>query len=213
MQKRIIILTFLVMILVASCVVNPTLEIEPEPLINTSESQIPTITHTVVLPTDTPVLGGSKDIESEVVDDDSSVEKVGYLFDKQPGSPTAIPSWLYGCEWFGVAGQVFDVDGHPMENLIVEAGGILDNQPVLGLSLAGTVFDYGPGGYEIQLANFPVESSETIWIQLKDLDGVNLSPKVFLQTEDDCNQNTILLNFLSTGYSEPIIYYFPNIHG
>jgi hypothetical protein len=100
-----------------------------------------------------------------------------------------------------------------MEYLIVEAGGFIEDQPVLGLSLAGTIFEYGPGGYEIKLADYPVETSESIWIQLKNLDGVSISPKIFLQTVDDCNQNLILLNFLNTGYSEPIIYYFPNIHG
>jgi hypothetical protein len=158
-------------------------------------------------PTDRPLLK-SVDEQSAAFDDFS--DEI-YPFDNQPGTPVNMASWLYGCEWFGVAGQVFDMDGHPMEFLIVEAGGMLEGKPVLGLSLAGTIFEYGPGGYEITLSDHPIESNETIWIQLKDLDGVSLSPKIYLNSTSDCSQNLIIINFLHSEFRESVVYYYPLI--
>jgi hypothetical protein len=160
-----------------------------------------------VTPTISPL---SKIVDEQNTTSNNFGEEI-YSFNIQPGTPTKIASWLYGCEWLGVAGQVFDMDGHPMEFLIVEAGGMLAGQPVLGLSLAGTIFEYGPGGYEITLSDHPIESNETIWIQLKDLDGFSLSPKIYLNSTSDCSQNLIIINFLHSEFPEPVIYYYPLI--
>ena len=102
-----------------------------------------------------------------------SVDFLRY-FEVQAGSPVAMPNWAHadaGCNWLGVAGQVFDLEGQPEVNLIVEAGGTLEGQPLMGLSLTGLNVPYGPGGYEIQLADHTVASTNQVWVQIKNTAG------------------------------------------
>ena len=105
-----------------------------------------------------------------------------------------------GCEWLGVGGQVFNNEGAVQKDIIIKAGGDLNGAPVLEemtMPLADPDVDiaYGPGGYELTLANGPIESEETIWVQLFSLDGSPLSEKIFLTTFDDCQKNLLLMNF------------------
>ena len=54
---------------------------------------------------------------------------------------------------------------------------------------------YGPGGYEIVLADQPIESRDSLWVQLFDLSGNPLSELIYVDTVADCGQNLILLNY------------------
>jgi hypothetical protein len=151
--------------------------------------------------------------ETEEVDSGEPPDLIEkYAYDVQPGSPIAIPAWKYGCNWLGAAGQAFDVDGHPVDNLIVELGGSFEGEPIFGLASTGYAGDYGPGGYEIPITNIPAESSGSMWIQLKDSDGQPLSPIVFLDTLGDCTQNLILINFVAAESTSANIYYFPIVY-
>jgi hypothetical protein len=121
------------------------------------------------------------------------------FFVVQPGNPVGLPNWAHaevGCNWLGVAGQVFNLQGEPELNLIVEAGGMLEGQDVIGLALTGLESVYGPGGYEIQLADHTIASQSEVWIQVKSGSGGKLSFPIYLQTFADCNQNLILLNLV-----------------
>ena len=69
-------------------------------------------------------------------------EQESYPFFIQEGSPLAMMSWIYGCNWMGIAGQVF-YDGLPVEDIIVEIGGSLDGEEVMGLGITGLAADYG----------------------------------------------------------------------
>jgi hypothetical protein len=126
----------------------------------------------------------------------------GYPYTVQAGSPKAIANIAYpeqGCDWMGVAGQVFDLAGRPKTQLIVMLGGTIDGKEVARAgalySLTGVAPQYGPSGYEFSLGTMPLATNNTLWIQLVGQDGTPLSPRVFFQTFANCDKNLILLNF------------------
>ncbi len=100
-----------------------------------------------------------------------------------------------GCNWMGVAGQVLDGSGNPVTNLVVIANGVLQGSEVLQVDITGLHDVYGPGGYEIELGNSVVATSNMIYITVYDLDGAVLSSPTSIVTRADCNQNLLILNF------------------
>jgi len=124
---------------------------------------------------------------------------VEYDFTVQQGSPTYQENFAHpalGCEWLGLAGQVFDAQGEVVKQLVVRVEGELNGQPPIdGLDMTGSHTDYGPGGYELELSLEPVDSSGALSLQLFSLDGRPLSAPVQITTYSSCDQNLILLNF------------------
>jgi len=159
----------------------------------------PTITPTKTqIPSDTP----------EPTPEDTAIPspnlESGTSFSVQVGSPSHTENSAHpesGCNWLGVAGQVFDSDGLPVSGLLVESGGILGEIEISGLTLTGeaSVYGeapvYGEGGYEIVLHDTPVSSDGDIWIQLMDQAYQPLSEKVYFQTYDSCDSNLVKINF------------------
>jgi hypothetical protein len=98
----------------------------------------------------------------------------------------------------GVAGQVIDVDGAPVLGLIIEVGGLLDGKrigsPTL-LQATGLATAYGAAGYEVKLADEPIASVGTLWIQVLDQAGLPLSDKITFDTYDDCERNLVVIYF------------------
>ena len=120
----------------------------------------------------------------------------------QDGSPYYIPAVTFhsaaGCKWMGVAGQVFAMNGASVQGLIVEVGGTLDGEKIGNptiLQATGLATVYGPGGYEIQLSDTPIDSSGSVWIRVLDQAGLPLSEKNSFFTFEDCEQNLIIINF------------------
>jgi hypothetical protein len=132
----------------------------------------------------------------------------------QPGSPAWLPNFSHpeaGCNWLGVAGQVFDANSNPVSRMVVEIGGNLQGNRVLSLSLTGVAPVYGPGGYEVVLGNRAVDSTGELYVQLFDLQGNELTDRIFFDTFADCNRNLILINFVErTSQDELWLWYFPN---
>lgn len=122
-----------------------------------------------------------------------------YAFAVQPGSPAAVSSAIMrpelGCDWMGLGGQAVDLQGAPITGLRVQLYGFLKGQPREVTSLTGTVTRYGDAGYEFTLADKPVQSYNTMWIQLLDQAGMALSDKVYFETFDTCDKNLIIINF------------------
>ena len=116
-----------------------------------------------------------------------------YPFTMDDNSPTYTENFANnaGCNWLGVAGQVFDLDGEP-----VPAGaymvGILD--PVTSWSFTGSAPEYGPSGWEIYLWNEPIVA--TYQIQLFTPAGTPVSDIYTFVTVDSCDQNLVLINFV-----------------
>lgn len=105
------------------------------------------------------------------------------------------------CSWMGVAGQIFNAEGVVQKEIVIKAGGELNGSPVvedmtMPLSDPDVDLAYGPGGFELTLADGPAASDSSLWVQLFSLQGDPLSEKVYLETFDDCQKNLILLNFV-----------------
>jgi hypothetical protein len=181
----------------------PTLTSTPAPASDSTQTPTAIPPTTAVTPT--------KTIQPRAEGDSPQSDPVIYKYGIQTGSPLIIQAWSHDCDWMGIGGQVFDIKGQPVVGVIVEVGGRLNGQSIFGLSITGIDSGYGPGGYEIQLADEPINSDLETWIQLKDASGQSVSPQVYLQTFDTCLQNLILLNFVATERPEPIIFYFPLI--
>jgi hypothetical protein len=183
---------------------EPTKTLVPE----ATQTPIPANPPTAIPSSPTPAPTTQK-LTKTPTDKDLGVTEDLLTFDLQPGSPIWIHAWIHGCNWLGIAGQVFSTDGQPAKGLIVEAGGTLAGQSVLGLSITGSAGNYGPGGYEIQLRDKMVESTNSVWVQLKGSAGQSLSKKIYLDTADDCNQNLIVLNLIEVAPFRERIFYFP----
>ncbi len=129
----------------------------------------------------------------------ATVPVQGYSFEIQQGSPVAIANIYHpelGCNWMGVGGQALDLSGGPMTGLVIRLGGTLQGRPMPdSMSLTGVEVNYGRAGYEFTLADKPIKSQNTLWLQLLNQAGVPLSEKVYFDTYEDCNRNLIVINF------------------
>ncbi len=105
-----------------------------------------------------------------------------------------------GCSWMGVAGQIFSKDGQVQKQVVIKAGGTIKGKTlietmVMPLAEPAVDLSYGPGGFELTLANAAAATNQEAWIQLYNLAGQPLSEKIFLVTYDNCLKNLILINF------------------
>jgi hypothetical protein len=158
---------------------------------------IPTITNTPP-PTSTPLPTQEEPVEEE--DDQVVIGDMPIIL--QEGSLNYIPSIPFhtseGCDWLGVAGQVLAINDSPVVGLIIEVGGTLGGtnigDPTI-LTATGLATAYGLGGYEVKLADEPIDSSGTTWIRVLDQAGLPMSDKIYFYTYNDCQQNLVIINF------------------
>jgi len=179
----------------------------PEVTIEITQTNTPVQVATPI-PTNTPAL--------PVEPSPTPFPEVWYII--QPGTPLATyntPHEAAGCSWLGVGGQVFGPDTTPELGLSILVGGTLDGFQVGSLGTTGMETNIGEGGYEVTLADHPVDSSGTLWIQIVDAIGNPLSEKVYFDTINDCERNFILINFVRYTLPLPIdggwIAHFPII--
>ncbi len=124
----------------------------------------------------------------------------GVAFDLKDGSPIALPNFAHladGCNWMGVAGHVYTLNGEVVDQgVTIQLGGFLAGTNIELLSVTGfaTQF-YGPGGFEFVLADRPIATTNTLYLQLLDQAGLPLSDKIFFDTYEDCERNLILVDF------------------
>jgi hypothetical protein len=120
-------------------------------------------------------------------------------FTLQAGGPFYLPNFNHpedGCQWQGVAGQVFDENGLEILNLLVIAGNRPAGEDHNRAATTGHAPAYGLGGYEIKLSSLPVNTSYHFWVQVVDSEGQPLSQRIYFDTLEDCEQNLILVNFV-----------------
>lgn len=116
----------------------------------------------------------------------------------QPNSPVYIQNFVHsdkGCNWMGVAGQVFDKAGKPVAGLVVVVEGSLGQRVLDEVTLTGLSTSYGPGGYEIVLDTKTAASSNSLFISLHNLAGTPLTNRIPFNTFTDCTKNLIVINF------------------
>jgi hypothetical protein len=125
----------------------------------------------------------------------------GYRYQIQ-GNPVAINASVFNndrqdCSWMGVAGQVHDMQERPVTGILVLLGGQLEGNNLNQIMMTGTALNYGPAGYEFELADHVAASTGRIWIQLVDQSYIPLSAKIYFDTyaDDDCGRNLTIINF------------------
>jgi hypothetical protein len=126
---------------------------------------------------------------------------VTYKFGVQEGSPAYLANFNYldrGCEWQGVAGQVFNKYNEPVKYLIVKVFGTWNGQEVSQFAVTGMLEGkaYGKGSYEIELGSVAVDSTDPLYIQVFKSDGTPLSEPFPFTTKAKCNRNLVLINFV-----------------
>ncbi len=130
----------------------------------------------------------------------------------QAQSPVYVVNFLYpdlGCQWLGVAGQIFNSSGSPVNGLIIEANGRLEGHEVLQLGLSGLSRPIGPGGYEIPLFDRPIDSNGALTLRVLDQNGSQLNETLSLTTYNDCRKNLIIINFVLLDHPLVEKIYFP----
>jgi hypothetical protein len=152
-------------------------------------------------------------IASNTITQIGALAQAKFTYILQPGTPVAVANFSHpekGCDWMGLGGQVFNTNSEPVLYLVVEVGGTLNGANLSALALTGSATAWGPGGFEIKLADKPVESSGTVCVQFYDLGGTPLSDRVYLTTYLNCNQNAILVNMVQPK-APGIKFYLPAI--
>jgi len=127
---------------------------------------------------------------------------IPFPFILQPGIPAYIENFAHpfeGCDWLGIAGQIFDWDGTPLMNKVVMVTGDIEGKAVeiIGVTGVPEADIYGPGGFEIQVADHVFASEKALAIQVFDLDGIPITGSVLFDTFTDCEKNLIIINFQS----------------
>jgi len=125
-----------------------------------------------------------------------------FPFILQPGTPTYIENFAHPskeCDWLGIAGQVFDEDGKPLLNKIVMVTGKIEEEvlEIVGVTGVPEADVYGPGGFEIQIADHVLASEKALVIQVFNLDGIPISDSIPFDTIADCEKNLIIINYQS----------------
>ena len=117
-------------------------------------------------------------------------------YDLQSVEPLYTTNFVHpeaGCNWMGVAGQIFGENLEPKDGLVVVVEGAVNNSMVEILGYSGLAQSYGPGGYELFLSE--VNSPGIFWVQLFDVQGNPLSGIYSFQMNGTCEQNLAIINF------------------
>ncbi len=161
---------------------------------------------TLTAPSPTPSLmpapvGTSPATEVAPVPEPSPTSAPPIRFFLQPGTPMGMQNFLVpekGCDWMGLAGQIFNLAGEPILGLVIEAGGTLEGREIQAMAVTGGEAALGPGGYSITLADHPVASDGSLWLQVY-RDGTAITGRILITTYGDCERNLILVNFIESG--------------
>ena len=88
-----------------------------------------------------------------------------------------------------------DANNSPVIGTVVVLRGTLNGNTVEQQIVTGINKEYGPSGFEFVLGSAPVQSRETLYVQLVDLQNIPLSDKVFVTTSTDCTKNLVIVRF------------------
>lgn len=99
------------------------------------------------------------------------------------------------CNWQGVGGTVDDQNSSPIIGIVVRLGGTLNGRSVEMTTVSGISPEYGKSGFEFVLGETPVDSRDTLYVQLLDQAGLPLSDRIYIDTFEDCDRNLVLVRF------------------
>lgn len=134
------------------------------------------------------------------------------IYVPQAGTPTSITNFIapeLGCNWSGVGGQLFDLSGKPVPGIVVKIDGSLGGAPVNLFGVSGGEQKLGPAGFALKVADHPIASNGTLFLQFLDITGKTLTPRISIQTYADCERNFVLINIKESLRQNPT--FFPMI--
>jgi hypothetical protein len=99
------------------------------------------------------------------------------------------------CNWAGIGGTIVDANNSPVIGTVVLLRGTLNGRTIEQQTVSGINKEYGPSGFEFVLANAPVASNNTLYIQLVDVQNTPRSDQVFVTTSSECTKNLVILQF------------------
>lgn len=165
------------------------------------QATAPTSTSSASLSTSTPAPSITPIATSAQTPVSSGNYQVSEHFVVQSGAPKYIPAFTHvdqGCQWIGLAGQVFDANGVGVSGISVQVSGSIDGESFQWKTLTAEQSPFGPGGYEIFLTNHVSTTPQAALVQLYDAQGQPLSDPVPVIIPDQCDQNLILVNFVNS---------------
>lgn len=201
-MKKVILLSAIIFLLMTGCQYIPILL--PTPLVpNQGNSNTPESEETV-LPAETstsPAIATQTPTFTATPTYLPTATPTPFPLILQPGSPAYIQNFAHidaGCNWLGIAGQIFDASNKPINNLVVSIKGKLGLTEIDKIALTGIpeANTYGPGGYEIIIADKVLYSENSLKIQVFDINGKSISNAISFLTYSDCKKNLIIINFL-----------------
>src|SRR5512133_2005669 len=98
----------------------------------------------------------------------TSTPKAPFSATTQQVSSTVIHPEL-DCNWAGIGGTVVDSNNSPVIGTVVVLRGTLNGSTVNIPTVTGVSKEYGPSGFEFVLGSTPVDSRNTLYVQLVDL--------------------------------------------
>ncbi len=95
------------------------------------------------------------------------------------------------CDWMGVGGVILDKNGAHYWGAQVRIQGTLAGKTIdqLAISGMGNSFGYGVSGFDFQLEQVPIASTDTLFILISDQSGLPLSDQVYFSTLAECDKN------------------------
>ena len=100
-----------------------------------------------------------------------------------------------GCDWQGVGGTVDDQNSSPIIGIVVRLVGTYGDKRIDMTNLSGINLEYGKSGFEFMLGETPIDTRDTLYVQLLDQAGLPLSDKIYIDTSSDCKKNLVLVRF------------------
>ena len=88
-----------------------------------------------------------------------------------------------------------DQNSSPIIGIVVRLAGTLNGKSIELTTVSGISPEYGKSGFEFVLGDTPVNSHDTVYVQLLDQAGLPLSDKVYIDTSSDCKKNLVLVRF------------------
>lgn len=101
-----------------------------------------------------------------------------------------------GCNGAYIAGNVTNINGSPEVFMTLRIGGTLNDVPVSDETFSGNAPNYSESGWEFKIADAPVTSTGTIFVQLLTKEGEAVSELIIINTSDICSENVTLVNFV-----------------
>ncbi|NLG97610.1 MAG: hypothetical protein GX491_09645 [Chloroflexi bacterium] len=161
------------------------------PIVTETPEDTPTPTETPITPTPVPELPAP---EASPTAEPTPTPLLGL----QSGSARYIQAFNHldlGCNWVGVAGQVFDANGAGMPDVLITVSGKLEGRQTEWMALTNSDSPYGPGGYEVMLANRMYNPPPPLTIQAFNLQGLPISEPYQFAFPGACEANLLLVTF------------------